>query len=269
MWRSMLSTGLVLYSQLRESGPHREWTAWRRGRPPHRCPQLRTAARRLAATRRARVDRGARRPGPPAGARRAAAAADARARGAGARGGPRRQPDDGRRRLRGAAGGRDPAQPARRGQLDTAAARDRGLRCEFALLPPRRPHPLRPRARLPRRSGDRAARGGGTGRRGPGRPPLRARVRPARPARTARGDRAPVHRTRPAHHRGPGAGHRRGAGRDRAGARRSHHARRPGARRAPDLPERARRRARPRRAVRPGAPRPRLRRSRRVGPGPA
>ena len=87
----------------------------------------------------------------------------------------------------------------------------------------------------------------------PRRAPGRARLRPARPPGAARGGRTTVHRARPADHGGPGAGHLRRPGRDRARARGPRHARRPGARRAPDLPERARRRARPRRAVRPGA----------------
>ena len=139
-------------------------------------------------------------------------------------------------------------------------------RDELAVLSARRPRPVRPRSRPPRTGGG-AARGGGAGRRRPRRAPGRARLQPARPPGAARGCRTTVHRARPADHGGPGADHLRRPVRDRARARGPRHSRRPGARRAPDLPERARGRARARRPVRPGPARPRLSRRGRVGPG--
>ena len=218
---------------------------------------------------RARVDRGARRPGAPARARRrlplqmrmpaerelAAALGVSRTTVAAAYEALRRP---------GIA-----AQPARRGQLDAAAARDAG-RGGHAVLP----HGTAPgidlaHAALAAPVDRLRAAAAAAGRRGPRRAPLRARLRPARPPGAARRDRRPVHRAGPAHPPGPGAGHRRGAGRVRARARHAHHARatgcssstRPTPTRSTPCAPAARGRCRCRWASAPP--------DRRVGPGPA
>ena len=219
-------------------------------RPADRRPQLRPAARRLAAAGRARAHRRARRPRAPARPRRQAPAADPHARRARAGDGARGEPHDRRRRLRGAAragcctaGAARAAGPsstrARRSRLGTPFSpqrhRRRAIDLAHAALAAPIPECAR-RRRWPSATWTPSSAGTAT---------TCSAARSCAPRSPTGSPRAAC---RPG---GPGAGHLRGAARVRARARGAGHARRPGARRAPDLPERARRRARPRRPVVP------------------
>ncbi len=111
----------------------------------------------------------------------------------------------------------------------------------------------RPRPRRARRPDPGCSHGHRRGRHRPRRAARRARLRPARPPRAAGRARRPVHRARPADPARPGARHLRGAARVHAVLATLDGPGRPRARRAPDLPQRARRGARPRRPAGAGA----------------